>query len=77
MYRQMSLAKAKNLKKENKEYNVYHCNLSKANLFRDESADGRSCTSCTYLVNAKKKTIEISELGEYDVIFIQPDAELV
>ena len=78
MYRRMSVANANSFKKKNKEYNVYHCNIYKANLFRNGDDDGKSpCNECTYLVNEKKKTIEMSELDQYDVIFISPDAEMV
>jgi peptide methionine sulfoxide reductase MsrB len=73
----MSVANANNFRKKNKEYNVYHCNISKANLFRSGDDDKASCNECTYLVNEHKKTIEISELDKYDVIFIFHDAEMV
>lgn len=74
MYRRMSLATAKSFKKKNKEYNVYHCNIHKANLFRDD--DKTQCNVCMYLVNGEKKTIEMSELNDYDVIFITPDGDI-
>ncbi len=80
MYRQMSVANANSFKKKNKNYNVYHCNIAKGNLFRGVAEDDKSsCKECTYLVNESKKTIEMSELfhGKYDVIFISPDIDLV
>ena len=79
MYRRMSVASANSFRHKNKNYNVYHCNITNASLLRQDSDDKSSCKECTYLVNEHKSTIEMSELlqGKYDVIFISPDMDMV
>lgn len=75
-YRRMSVAGATDFRRKNKGYNVYLCNIGSASLSLNESDDA-SCKECTYLVNAHKHTVGLSELcsGKYDVIFVSSDAE--
>lgn len=77
-YRRMSVANATDFRKNNKGYNVYLCNIGSASLLRNESDDGKApCRECTYLVNAHKQTVNLSELysGKYDVIFVSSDVD--
>lgn len=75
-YRRMSVAVATDFRKHHQGYNTYSCDIRSSNFFRNDSeeADKGPCKECTYLVNAHKYNIGLSELctGKYDVIFVSP-----